>query len=200
MTAYSTGYITGMVVFYGAIIFLGFYFGDRLAKKKGMVGLVKWPMAVSFAFVFLALLSQCSSKAEAEQHPIQVDIITGAPASPLTHTVSISMLRDFEKGASDKLSKVVNRALRPGESPFRVTSSASTVHLVKSTVIKIESKVEGIPAVIQFSGVLNGRETMVICRLPLLNPAKFKYSGSDCEKNVSEVFGTSGLTRSKING
>ncbi|KQS04602.1 hypothetical protein ASG11_10355 [Sphingomonas sp. Leaf357] len=56
------GAILGLVMMVAFPIIIGYFVGDRLAKKRGLVGTVKWPIRVGFGISLILLLSYCAGK------------------------------------------------------------------------------------------------------------------------------------------
>jgi hypothetical protein len=63
---HAIGSIVTYVVLFGGILALGMFFGNRLARKRG-VPFVRWPLGVAFALVLLLLAGQCSRPSQAAQ-------------------------------------------------------------------------------------------------------------------------------------
>lgn len=57
----AAGAIVGYLLIYGGVIALGVFFGNRLARKRGVL-FVRWPLHVAFALVLLLLAGQCAGR------------------------------------------------------------------------------------------------------------------------------------------
>ena len=59
----SVGTLAGYIVIYGGILALGYFFGNRLGRRREGV-FVRWPLGVAILLVLILLAGQCSSSAE----------------------------------------------------------------------------------------------------------------------------------------
>ena len=83
-TAHDAGYAIGMLVghllFYGGLIALGVYFGNRLARNRRGVVFVRWPVGVALTVIVLLLAGQCAAPTKAQGVPGVLDLSAPAKA------------------------------------------------------------------------------------------------------------------------